>query len=215
MPANARIFCLGERLQVVLELPLTCKRLLRVWKSDEYGSLPVVMQSTGAARLSGVLSCLSPVQLHLRFATIWSSDHFYRNCVHLLLIIIAGRLLLGPSLRAMASLHCPKPSRSLSFDIKGLMSNHDGARLGRLTLSGRVAMDTPHYVAVSSRGTVPHISQDMMRDNTQIRSMYTALEDCERTFEHGVVSTGHLLISVLLLELARHRESTFATPTCL
>jgi hypothetical protein len=34
-------------------------------------------------------------------------------------------------------------------------------------------------VAVSSRGAVPHLSQDMMRANTNIGAMYTALEDCE------------------------------------
>jgi len=52
-------------------------------------------------------------------------------------------------------------------------------RLGRLCFQGRTPIDTPHYVAVGSRGAVPHLSQDMMRDYTSISAMYAALEDCE------------------------------------
>ena len=83
----------------------------------------------------------------------------------------------------MAALHDRsvqrKSSRLLSFDLKTRYVPEDEPRLGRLSFQNRVPIDTPHYVAVSSRGAVPHLSQDMMRDNTNISAMYTALEDCE------------------------------------
>ena len=83
------------------------------------------------------------------------------------------------SLRAMASRASSNILSALSFDIKASTLSENGLRLGRLSMPGRAAMDTPHYVAVSSRGAVPHISPDMMRNETSLKSMYTALEDCE------------------------------------
>lgn len=71
------------------------------------------------------------------------------------------------------------PSSLLSFELLGSSLQEDEPRLGRLSFQDRVPMNTPHYVAVSSRGAVPHLSQDMMRANTNIGAMYTALEDCE------------------------------------
>ena len=50
-------------------------------------------------------------------------------------------------------------------------------RHGRLYFRNRDPIETPHYVAVSSRGAVPHLSQDMIRDQTSVRGMYAALED--------------------------------------
>ncbi|KAL8693468.1 MAG: hypothetical protein Q9218_001699 [Villophora microphyllina] len=68
-------------------------------------------------------------------------------------------------------------SRGLSFDIDEIPSHNDGQRLGRISLSGRAAIDTPHYFALSSRGCVPHLTQDIARDRTGIKGIYTALED--------------------------------------
>ena len=50
-------------------------------------------------------------------------------------------------------------------------------------------METPHYLALTTRGTVPHVSQDMMKVNTNIGSVYAALEDCEWM---GAVKSGNL-----------------------
>lgn len=52
-------------------------------------------------------------------------------------------------------------------------------RLGCLSMRGRKEIQTPCYFALSSRGVVPHITQDMMKDNLSISGLYTALEDCE------------------------------------
>lgn len=51
-------------------------------------------------------------------------------------------------------------------------------RLGRLAVAGRTPLRTPHYVAITSRGAVSHVSHDVMRDHTSISSLYIGLEDC-------------------------------------
>ena len=55
-----------------------------------------------------------------------------------------------------------------------------GPRLGQLSMPARKSIDTPHYVAISSRGVVPHLSQDTMRQHTNIEAVHVGLEDCER-----------------------------------
>lgn len=52
-------------------------------------------------------------------------------------------------------------------------------RVGKLALPARKAISTPHHVPLTSRGTVPHIAHDVMRDHTAINSLYAGLEDCE------------------------------------
>lgn len=69
-------------------------------------------------------------------------------------------------------------SNNVFFDLISLEIKDSGPRLGRLSLQGRQTIDTPHYLALSSRGTVPHLSQDMLRDNTSVRGLYVSLEDC-------------------------------------
>lgn len=50
-------------------------------------------------------------------------------------------------------------------------------RLGRLTLPGRKTILTPGFLGNTSRGAVPHISQDNFR-SVSINGVYVALEDC-------------------------------------
>ncbi|KAL5604200.1 hypothetical protein BROUX41_002181 [Berkeleyomyces rouxiae] len=51
------------------------------------------------------------------------------------------------------------------------------ARLGRLSLPGKPAIETPAFFAVTSRGTVPHVTQDNLTKHTQIHGVFMALED--------------------------------------
>jgi queuine tRNA-ribosyltransferase len=53
-------------------------------------------------------------------------------------------------------------------------------RLGRLTLPGRKPIQTPDFLGNTSRGVVPHISQDNFRRNEDQlgAGVYIALEDC-------------------------------------
>jgi len=75
------------------------------------------------------------------------------------------------------------PDEMLSFDI--LKGAHTLApRLGRLTLPNRKPIKTPNYVGITSRGIVPHLSQDTFAKHTSIDAVYLALEDCTLTFCH-------------------------------
>lgn len=66
----------------------------------------------------------------------------------------------------------------LSFSIAYAKSSAVGPRVGRLTRVGQKAIKTPHYVATTSRGVVPHISHDTLQKHTAVSSIYLALEDC-------------------------------------
>lgn len=58
-------------------------------------------------------------------------------------------------------------------------------RLARLSLPGRDAIETPHYLGLTSRGVVPHLSQDNLAQQTSISGVYAALEDCRFTTPHN------------------------------
>jgi Queuine tRNA-ribosyltransferase len=59
-------------------------------------------------------------------------------------------------------------------------ANGDGnARLGELAIKGRKVIQTPNYLAVTSRGVVPHITPDVMSQHTGIGGVHVALEDCK------------------------------------
>jgi queuine tRNA-ribosyltransferase subunit QTRTD1 len=51
-------------------------------------------------------------------------------------------------------------------------------RLGRLTLAGRKPILTPALLNNTSRGVVPHISQDNFAKYVGSNGVYVALEDC-------------------------------------
>ena len=53
-----------------------------------------------------------------------------------------------------------------------------GVRLGRLIVSKAHVLDTPTFISQGSRGVVPHLSHDNLRNNTHIKGVYIALEDC-------------------------------------
>ncbi|KAF8540323.1 tRNA-guanine(15) transglycosylase-like protein [Trichophaea hybrida] len=63
------------------------------------------------------------------------------------------------------------------FSFRLLPSKHiAGPRLGRL-ICKNVQIDTPAFIAPTSRGVVPHLSHDNLRDHTDIGGVYVALED--------------------------------------
>jgi len=72
------------------------------------------------------------------------------------------------------------PSELLFFTVLEPKLSIMGPRLGSIALKGRIPMQTPHYIALSSRGAVPHLSQDIMKKHTSITGVHVALEDCER-----------------------------------
>jgi queuine tRNA-ribosyltransferase len=54
-----------------------------------------------------------------------------------------------------------------------------GPRLGRLRVEGRRELETPNFLAITSRGVVPHMTPDVVAGSTDIRGVHMALEDCK------------------------------------
>jgi queuine tRNA-ribosyltransferase subunit QTRTD1 len=65
------------------------------------------------------------------------------------------------------------------FSIIKSTSHHLSPRLGSLAIPGRNAIQTPHYLGLTSRGAIPHISQDNFAQLSAIAGVYAALEDCK------------------------------------
>lgn len=61
---------------------------------------------------------------------------------------------------------------------KVALSASNGLRLGTLSLPGTRPIQTPNFLAITSRGVVPHISPDILRKKTSVNGVYVALEDC-------------------------------------
>lgn len=74
------------------------------------------------------------------------------------------------------------PSQSagemFNFSLLGSSASILAPRVGRLTIAGRKPISTPHYIPLTSRGAVPHLAHDVMRDSTSIGSLFFGLEDC-------------------------------------
>jgi queuine tRNA-ribosyltransferase subunit QTRTD1 len=81
----------------------------------------------------------------------------------------------------MSDKHARLPSETFSFTLLKPEPKPSllGPRLGTVALKNRATLQTPHYIALSSRGAVPHISQDVMRKHTNVKGIHVALEDCE------------------------------------
>jgi queuine tRNA-ribosyltransferase len=74
------------------------------------------------------------------------------------------------------------PDEMIKFTIDTALQR-GGARLGNLLVKNRAPIATPNYVSTTSRGVVPHLSQDNLSRHTKIKSMYFGLEDCEYACE--------------------------------
>lgn len=85
----------------------------------------------------------------------------------------------------------------LTFTLIHSNSSISGPRLGRLLRFGRKVVETPHYVATTSRGVVPHISQDTLRKHTMVSSIYIGLEDCKCFQLAHIVYADYLLTAPL------------------
>ncbi|CAI7616419.1 unnamed protein product [Penicillium pancosmium] len=68
-------------------------------------------------------------------------------------------------------------SDKMTFSVLTSSAPVMAPRLGKLALAGRKTLSTPHYIPLTSRGTVPHIAHDMLRKETSLNSLYIGLED--------------------------------------
>ena len=70
----------------------------------------------------------------------------------------------------------------MKFDIlKAAAGDGAAARLGRLAVPQRQAIETPNFFAVTSRGVVPHLTPDTIARYGHFSGAYIALEDCKST----------------------------------
>ncbi|KAJ9504273.1 hypothetical protein H2202_000329 [Exophiala xenobiotica] len=82
------------------------------------------------------------------------------------------------------------PNAMLKFVIEHATSSETAARLGQLTAHGRPTINTPHYIAPTSRGVIPHLSHDNLQKHTRISAVYVPLEDfIEKSHENAPVYT--------------------------
>jgi len=70
------------------------------------------------------------------------------------------------------------PSEMLSFVLRQGELARAGVRLGQLTIQGRPAIATPAFIACTSRGVIPHVTQDVLSKLTRVSLVYIGLEDC-------------------------------------
>lgn len=70
------------------------------------------------------------------------------------------------------------PTNRMTFSVLSSSAPVLAPRVGRLTIPGRKTLSTPHYISLTSKGTVPHITHDLVQKETAINSLYVGLEDC-------------------------------------
>lgn len=69
-------------------------------------------------------------------------------------------------------------SDMLSFVLRKGELARAGLRLGQLTIQGQAAIATPAFIACTSRGVIPHVTQDVLSKLTRLSAVYIGLEDC-------------------------------------
>lgn len=73
-----------------------------------------------------------------------------------------------------------KEAEDMKFDLVKTIAGHGvTARLGRLAVPRREPLDTPNFLAVTSRGVLPHLTPDNLARHATFPGVYMALEDCE------------------------------------
>jgi queuine tRNA-ribosyltransferase len=79
----------------------------------------------------------------------------------------------------------------MRFEIlKTALKDGATARLGRLAFAGRLPIDTPNFIGVTSRGALPHLTPDNVDKHLQVSGTFMALEDCE--FNHPFLPKTHV-----------------------
>ncbi|KAF4978020.1 hypothetical protein FZEAL_5545 [Fusarium zealandicum] len=70
-----------------------------------------------------------------------------------------------------------EPTLTMFELLKPAVADVGVARLGRLAFASRRVMETPNYVAVTSRGAIPHLTPDNVAKHTSFDAAYLAIED--------------------------------------
>ena len=73
------------------------------------------------------------------------------------------------------------PEEMLSFILRHGEFSKAGFRLGQIAIKDRTSVATPNFIVSTSRGVVPHVTQDAVTRLTRIPIAYIGLEDCENS----------------------------------
>ncbi|ESZ96237.1 tRNA-guanine transglycosylase family protein [Sclerotinia borealis F-4128] len=72
----------------------------------------------------------------------------------------------------------PKNTTRLGFQILSTLDHNTfGPRLGRLSVEGRKDLETPDFIAITSRGVIPHMTPDVIAAHARVPGVHFALED--------------------------------------
>lgn len=85
----------------------------------------------------------------------------------------------GLSITTSAMDQATPSSQAMNFSVLASTAPTLAPRVGKLAIPGRKTIATPHHVPLTSRGTVPHVAHDVMREQTAINNVYAGLEDCK------------------------------------
>ena len=71
-------------------------------------------------------------------------------------------------------------NKSMAFEIlRAAVGSGAGPRLGRLLPASSPPVMTPNFLALTSRGAVPHLTPDnIAKEAAPLGGLYMALEDC-------------------------------------
>jgi queuine tRNA-ribosyltransferase accessory subunit len=82
-----------------------------------------------------------------------------------------------------------------SGNVSNNADSSGGPRLGQLKYHRGSTINTPNFIALTSRGVVPHISQDNFASKTEIEGVHIALEDCMVPFPSQTKLTSDPLVA--------------------
>lgn len=90
------------------------------------------------------------------------------------------------------------PREMLNFVLRQGDFTKAGLRLGQLARRGGAEVATPTFIASTSRGIIPHITQDVMSKLIKVPAVYIGLEDCKSSFTaswHRLTDSSQLIAS--------------------
>lgn len=88
-------------------------------------------------------------------------------------------------IRSIRRLSFTMAPRLQSFEIlqRGL-GECSSQRLGLLKLAKRRDIETPNLLALTSKGSVPHLTPDVLGAETAIQAIHAGFEDCKGEIHH-------------------------------
>ncbi|KAL1956824.1 hypothetical protein VTO42DRAFT_6774 [Malbranchea cinnamomea] len=85
-----------------------------------------------------------------------------------------------------SDMSCDLTEKMFKFTLTNSVPSVLSPRIARLSLQGRKHLQTPHYIPISSRGALPHVTHDNVQAHMSVYGLYVALEDFIERGDKGV-----------------------------